>query len=300
MKAFTEYMEIKGYAPDTRKAKIKSVEKYLKWLGHQSIDEMQAGYNDVMAYIKTLKQRGLSPTTQRTQLDGIRTYYEHLIALGETKENPCMDINIKGIKRKTLYHVFSAEELNELYKKYVAYVESITEGLGAHVVSRRNKVMLGLIIYQGLLCDELEALTVEHVNLREGKITVPPLRKTNERELKLEAHQIYDMMDYVNETRKGIQYFTGKKTNQLILTIGQGDRFNNMTYNILKALRKIDPRIKNFKHLRASVITNWLKIHDTRRVQYMAGHRYVSSTEGYKAGNMEDLINEVEKYHPLG
>ncbi len=35
------------------------------------------------------------------------------------------------------------------------------------------------------------------------------------------------------------------------------------------------------------------------KVQYMAGHKYVSSTERYRTDNPEDLQKELEKYHPL-
>lgn len=34
-----------------------------------------------------------------------------------------------------------------------------------------------------------------------------------------------------------------------------------------------------------------------RKVQIMAGHRYVSSTEAYKAKNMEALKENIGKYH---
>jgi len=51
--------------------------------------------------------------------------------------------------------------------------------------------------------------------------------------------------------------------------------------------------------IRASVITNWLHHYNLREVQYMAGHRFVSSTERYRTDNLEDLQKELEKYHPL-
>jgi integrase/recombinase XerD len=47
------------------------------------------------------------------------------------------------------------------------------------------------------------------------------------------------------------------------------------------------------------VITHWLKTHNLREVQYMAGNRWVSSTERYQQNNLEDLQNEINQYHPL-
>jgi len=291
-------MIIKGHAPATRTGKINAVQKFMQWLEEQNMDELQVRYNDILAYVKTCKQKGNKPRTQQMQVEALKIYYDHLIALETLRENPCGGIAIKGATRRTLYHTFSSEELETLYKKYVNYLENIKDGIGTHATGKRNKIMTGLIFFQGLLCDELEMLTVHHVQLREGKITIPAGRKSNERELKLEPHQIYDMMDYVNETRKGILFFTGKKTDQLFLSFGTGERFSNMTHKILKQLHRIEPELKNLKHIRASVIANWLKVHDTRKVQYMAGHRYVSSTESYKANNIEDLITDVERYHP--
>ncbi|CAM4113381.1 hypothetical protein SAMN06265348_103289 [Pedobacter westerhofensis] len=51
--------------------------------------------------------------------------------------------------------------------------------------------------------------------------------------------------------------------------------------------------------VRQSVITEWLKEKDLRTVQYMAGHRYVSSTERYKTNDLEDLKDALQKFHPL-
>jgi integrase/recombinase XerD len=64
-------------------------------------------------------------------------------------------------------------------------------------------------------------------------------------------------------------------------------------------INRYEPRLKSMAQIRASVITNWLKHYNLREVQYMAGHKYVSSTERYRTDNLEDLQKELEKYHPL-
>ena len=58
--------------------------------------------------------------------------------------------------------------------------------------------------------------------------------------------------------------------------------------------------IENLKQIRASVITGWLKVYNLREVQYFAGHRYVSSTESYLINDLEDLKEDINKYHPMG
>jgi site-specific recombinase XerD len=55
----------------------------------------------------------------------------------------------------------------------------------------------------------------------------------------------------------------------------------------------------NPKQIRSSVITHWLRQNNLRQVQYMAGHKYVSSTERYQVNNLDDLQNELKEHHPM-
>jgi len=59
-------------------------------------------------------------------------------------------------------------------------------------------------------------------------------------------------------------------------------------------------KLENADQLRASVIVKWLKQYNLREVQYLAGHRYISSTESYQQSEMEGLSEEVNQFHPLG
>jgi integrase/recombinase XerD len=47
------------------------------------------------------------------------------------------------------------------------------------------------------------------------------------------------------------------------------------------------------------VITHWLKNHNLRQVQQMAGHRYISSTEAYLVNQTEDLQADIDQFHPF-
>jgi integrase/recombinase XerD len=41
-------------------------------------------------------------------------------------------------------------------------------------------------------------------------------------------------------------------------------------------------------------------MYNLRQAQYLAGHRYISSTESYQQNEMEGLSEEVNQFHPLG
>jgi integrase/recombinase XerD len=64
-------------------------------------------------------------------------------------------------------------------------------------------------------------------------------------------------------------------------------------------INRYEPRLNSMAQIRSSLITNWLKHYNLRETQYMAGHKYVSSTERYRTDNLEGLQKELEKYHPL-
>lgn len=293
---FEEYLTIKGFSKQTQEGVYKMVKRFASWSQEQNIELPSIAYNDVLAYVNQCKKQGNKARTLQIAVNGIKHYYNFLIHENEVMENPCSNIDIKGVKRKILYETFTTEELETTYKNFATQRPS--GAIGSKLVLKRNKSILGLIIYQGLRTEELARLTLNDIKLREGKVWVKGGRRTSERELTLEAHQLYDLMDYINETRKMLVVLTEKNTDALFLSLGGGDKFYNIMDKLLRQLKKQESRIKDIKQLRASVISNWLKLHNIRKVQYLAGHRYVSSTEAYQAGNMDELKEDVNKYHP--
>lgn len=114
--------------------------------------------------------------------------------------------------------------------------------------------------------------------------------------MQLQSHQVYELMDYIAEVRKE---FLKEATDKLFIQWREGENFYGITQGILKTLRQINSRIKNLDQIRASVITKWLREHDLRKVQYLSGHKYVSSTENYKANVIDELQEDIRKFHPL-
>ena len=67
----------------------------------------------------------------------------------------------------------------------------------------------------------------------------------------------------------------------------------------LKCGTRCEPSLKKLPQIGTYEVANWLQHYILRKVQYMTGHKYVSSTERYRTDNLEDLQKEVENYHPL-
>ena len=75
---------------------------------------------------------------------------------------------------------------------------------------------------------------------------------------------------------------------------GDGHELQTRAYWV----NRYEPSLTNMAQIRASAIPNWLKHYNLREMQYMVGHKYVSSTDRYRMDTLDDLQKEMEKYHP--
>ena len=290
MKAFETYLGKKGHSTKTRATYTVQLNHYLQWLGNQPIEIIQTTNNDVLAYMKYCSNKGNTQKTIQHRLTCISHYYNYLKKEGVIAHDPVLGIEVKGIKRNTLYQTIGPHELNNLYHQ-------CPSGTPAR---KRNKVILGLLVYQGLRTAELSKLVVKDIKLREAEIHIARSRKCNERTLKLESHQILDMYDYLLQARPALmsgkpQLAAGKETEQLFFNSSGSGRFSIVMRPVIRWLKETST-----KQVRASVIVKWLKTYNLREAQYLAGHRYISSTEKYKQNDLEGLQEEINQFHPLG
>ena len=299
---FSEWLLLKGYSNGTIGTASLSVKYFALWAEQEGISEWEEiSYSEAMGFVKSCNDRNVSKKTIAHYLIHIRHYYNFLISEGTTKENPVAHIKIQGIKRKIYYDILSPDELQQLYNLYPVTIE-VTKGMPPQekniLSKRRNKVILSLMIHQGLRVEEVAAIKLQDLQLRDGKIIIHAQRRIAARKMNLEPHQVYELMDYIHEVRKEFLQAHGA-TDKLFTQWRNGENFHCITQMMLKHLRAINSRVKNFEQIRTSVVTQWLKQYDLRKVQYLAGHKYVSSTEAYKENIIDELQDDITKFHPL-
>lgn len=292
---FKKYLKQRGHAPVTIHNTERSVLDFLTWLDKQNMEAEQVRHADLLAYIHYHQKKQLQQQTIERYLNAIRQFYGFQVSIGAVKSNPVTGIKLQGIQRRKLYYTFSAEELNAIYNGY-----PVVQSQGEQFTQRRNKVMLGLYVYQGIQTAELVKMEVGDIDLRAGEITIPATRRSNTRTLQLKAHQVLDIYDYVLQIRPKILAISGQQTQQLFVSPKGGTDQTNYVYALMKELKKHNKRIQNAQQLRTSVIIKWLKQYNLREVQYRAGHKYVSSTESYRVNETQGLAEEIIRFHPLG
>lgn len=296
---FKEYLKAKGYRPATVKAYSNDLQEFLEWTIAEKLSLQAVQYKHLLELIGYIRRKGRSKRNANKLLRAVDLYYRHLIQEGKASENPANDLRVKGATRRIPHDLLSAEDLQRLYNAYPDGTARL----------QRNKTILSLLINQAITAEELEKLEAQHIKLREGKIYIPEVSRSNSRTLNLEAHQIIELQEYMEKSRPELllklknvkRWKVPDKIDQLFFGSEGNLRLHGTLGRIMIRLHNIFPQYRKLtaSKIRESVIAHWLKTKDVRIAQYMAGHRYASSTERYQETNLEDLKELLAKHHPL-
>jgi integrase/recombinase XerD len=282
---FTEYLQQKKYSEKTINGYTVYIQRFLNWLNEEELEAAAFTYTDLLEFMRYCHNGGVTKRTVHFILCIIRHYCNYLITEQKRSDNPAAGVFIKGLVRKLPSNLLTMEMMEELYSQYCLQLH----------VDASKKIIFGLMIYQGLTVGEIMRLHSHHLKLKDGKIFIKGTKRSNERLLNLNAKQVTELQQYLqkNKFKEGAMLIEPRKKEVSERNI------NNRIQYMLKQLKQLNPKVTNPKQIRSSVITHWLQQNNLRQVQYMAGHRYVSSTERYQTNNLDDLQNELQHHHPM-
>lgn len=191
MKDFELYLKDQGMKPSTVAQHCKYASYFLSWLSKESLTLSQVSYAEILDYTDQLKAGGSSTGYTNRNLLSVQYYFSHLKTKDQNTHNPTAGIRLKGTLRTIPHNLLEKSELESLYESYEVKDDR----------SQRNKVMLSLLIYQGITNQELHKLGAGHIKLKEGKLYIPASEQRNSRTLKLEAFQVMELYEYIHVTR---------------------------------------------------------------------------------------------------
>jgi site-specific recombinase XerD len=309
---FTAYLQGKNLAASSITHYISYVELFFNRVKKEDIQVTKA---DILKHLEYLKNRREQQNiTRKNNLIALNHYFTWLYKKGEISENPCFLLKIRGTKKKTLYKTYNPEELDSLFDNYYqVFVRGYDD---SHIPKNqrrqsalskdRNALILSMLIYQGTTTKEIDKMLLEDIDFMKATIKIQGGKKSNERVLPLKATQIGLLMHYLQNIRPKLMEYHTAETDKLFLPLPEFSRKNtdnDTMMHVFKPLtaqvKSIDKQFLNFKQVRASVIACWLKTLGLRKAQYLAGHRYISSTEQYLPNNLEDLTEDINKLHPF-
>jgi len=290
---FKEYLYRQGYAKSTIESYTRYKKFFARWCAQKGYTPSEMDYKECLEYVKKLRTEKPTKNTVRHIVGALKIYFNFLVEIEQRFDNPIQSINIRGISRTLNHNLLDYYELEDLY---YSYETERLESFDNISVAIRNKVIVGLMVYQGLSTTTLRALQYDHIQLEKGRIYIPSTRKSNSRVLELKPQQMIPIIQYLEKHRELLQEKLHNYSNDLFLC---GTENFALINRIFVKLKRINHKVTNNKQIRASVISHWLKNNNIREVQYMTGHRYISSTERYLQDDLENLHDLIETLHPI-
>lgn len=295
-KAFESYLKSKSYSPRTIVDDLQNVKRFLLWYKSEEIcqlsleDQAQLTVPELVEYINFLQQDRISPQVINQRLRSIRKYYDYL-ALEGYEISSFDKLKVKGQVKKVIVDPLDYSDLEQLYSNYSIYREERQREQGKNFSGYKEatlsrKIMLGFMVFQGLKSAELKRVEKDHINEESGTLFLPGSRRSKSRELKLLSSQMRPLF-------KLLDALQDEQTHLFIKDV------DNQLFQLIQELRGLNQKVQTATHIRASVIIHWLKLHGKRQVQYMIGHKWISSTEHYELQDLEELTSLLEAHHPF-
>lgn len=312
MNQFKKYLESKNLAKSTQKYYLIYINRFLKWFDKNAINCTK---KDILNYLAHLKNnRNQENITRKNSLIALNHYFTFLVQEGQVASNPCSLIKIRGTHKKRLHNIFTIEERSQLADDYYnVFVRNYDDNhipknqrQQSFLSKNRNYCMLTFLVYQGLHTNELQKITLDDVDLVKATIKIPGGKKSNKRTLSLKAEQIGVLMHYIQNIREQILAFYGIENSNLFLSLPKSGQSKTRQTKLMQTIKPLAQQVKSintnftsFKQIRASIITYWIKTYGLRKAQYMAGHKYIHSTENYLPNDLESLTEDITKYNPF-
>lgn len=286
---FEQFLQQKNMIAITIGRHHREANKYEKWLKAKGKNIDNATKKDLLNYLQHVKQsRKLCNATQSRVLCMLKNYYSYL-AQHYGIDDITHFIKIRGTNRRHLQQLFTPEELELLCDTYYYHTQEYKPNKSElYYYPDQQKLLQGryialtLVAYQALQVQEVETLTQADFDLRKATVTVHQSRRGAERKLPLDASQVGVL----------IRYYADGQDSPFIPNANHWER-------ISETVKPLFPKFRDFRQIRASKITHWLKLYGLRKAQYLAGHKNIQSTEKYLAGDFETLQNDLDSFHPL-
>jgi integrase/recombinase XerD len=259
------------------------------WLGARDKTLGRVEPVDLHDYLRDFSRRAKS-TSQRRLIASLRRFYQHLLAIGEIKADP--SLNIEPPPRPERF----PKTLSEAQVEALLAAPDVETPLGL-----RDRAMLEMLYATGLRVSELVALKLFEVGVNEGVVRVFG-KGAKERLVPLGQVALEWLGRYLKEARP--QLLAGRNCDAVFVTHRAAGLSRQMFWHLIKrhALRAgIDPARISPHTLRHAFATHLINHGaDLRVVQLLLGHADISTTQVYTHVARERLKQLHALHHPRG
>lgn len=288
-KGFARYLvEEKHVSDNTLDSYRRDTEHFLSFLSSvRNVDPLSVKVEDIKAYVEYLHDSHKSVSTVTRSVASIRSFFQYLIATGQTDENPARSVKLERPPKK-LPQSLTSREIDLLLNQ-----PDPREPKGC-----RDKAMLELLYATGIRSSELVELNVNDIDLRAGMLTCSR-GKSGERRIPVHATAIAAVSDYICRVRTLIVADDG---GQALFTNLNGRRLTRQGF--WKIVKGYAEQAGIVKEITPHTLRHSFALHllengaDLKDIQVMLGHSDISSTQIY-VQLLNDHFKEVyNNCHP--
>jgi integrase/recombinase XerD len=277
----------RGLSPNTASAYARDLSQYNESIMRGGGTVTEAA---VLDHIRSLRERGLAPTSIARKLASIRAYHRFLIAEDLATDDPTAAVDSPS-RPRALPKALTIDEVARL-------VEAPDQ---ATMIGRRDKAILEMLYATGCRVSELTGLDVYDVDFETDTAIVTG--KGNKQRLvpfgSYASKAVRAWLDDRMEVR-----IPARDPGNLFLTVRGNAMSRQSVWRIVRASGRtagIDTSRLSPHVLRHSAATHMVEGGaDLRTIQEMLGHASVSTTQVYTKVSPEHLREIVVTAHPRG
>lgn len=264
--------------------------RFCSFLAREGVSPEAFGRPDLLRYLTSLRDGGLSARTVARQVSTIRSFFRYLVREGVLSASPVSEARAPKIGRPLPSYLTPTE----VERLLAAPDTQSPEGL-------RDRAMLELMYASGLRASEVVSLRQEHVDSRAGFLRVMG-KGGKERVVPVALPALETLKVYLERGRP--VFLKGRGATNALFLSRRGRPITRQTLwnRIGRWAREAGIRGKISPHsLRHSFAGHLLAGGaDLRAVQAMLGHADISTTQIYTHVTAERLREIHRKHHPRG
>ncbi len=278
-----------GLSKNTLSSYRADLAQFSGWLQPQGKTLGQVEPADLHGYLRDFSRRAKS-TSQRRLIASLRRFYRHLLAIGEVKVDPTLNIELPPRPERF------PKTLSEAQVEALLAAPDVDTPLGL-----RDRAMLEVLYATGLRVSELVALKLFEVGMNEGVVRVFG-KGSKERLVPLGQVALEWLERYLKEARP--QLLAGRNCDAVFVTRRAAGLSRQMFWTLIKrhaARGGIEPSRLSPHTLRHAFATHLINHGaDLRVVQLLLGHADISTTQVYTHVARERLKQLHAQHHPRG
>ncbi len=289
--ALLAHLRLDGYSPATLRNYAEQLKRFGQWLRHHGITGLRTLTRArLLAYQTDVRTEPIGRETQALRIRAVKRLYAYLVTQGHLLLDPTEGIQEISRRQALPKPILSTSEMMRLLD-----APNVSQPLGI-----RDRALLEVLYGTGMRVGELERVTYQDVNLREGTMHLRFTKGGQPRVVPLGQNATHWLQRYVDEVRPRL---VRCRPFEPALFAVRGGRVLRQCH-IRALLKQYCERAGIRKTVTPHLVRHGCATHllqagaDLRAIQELLGHARLSSTVLYTRVAPLDVKASHERYHP--